>query len=319
MVEAEPGAKAVFGTPLVGPPAAGVPVVLAVGNFDGVHLGHQRLLKAAREMAGEEGRVVAVTFEPHPAHLLRPQAVPGLLTPLRLRRRLLAEAGVDEVQVIPFNDRLRAQEPAEFLSRLRHRLAAVGLVAGPRISLGRDGSGGVEFVREYSREQRLRLEVVEPVVVDGVEVSSSELRRLLREGRVEAYPRLAGRPFQVMGEVVRGEGLGRLLGFPTANLRTLPAQLLPPDGVYVMSWRRAAGGPHRPAVGSVGTRPHFSGRDRRFEVHGLEATPDLYGEELVAEVLERIRGQRAFGSDVELVAQMEADRRRAEEFFSARR
>jgi riboflavin kinase/FMN adenylyltransferase len=260
--------------------------------------------------------VVAVTFEPHPAHLLRPQSVPGLLTPLRLRRRLLAGFGVDQLLVIPFNDRLRAQEPGEFLSRLRHQFAVVGLAAGPRLSLGRDGTGGVDFVRAYAREHRLRLEVVDQVVVVGVAVSSSELRRLVQEGRVFEYPLLAGHPFQVMGEVVRGDGLGRVLGFPTANLKTLPAQLLPPDGVYLMTWRPASGGEPRPAVGSVGTRPHFSGRDRRFEVHGLGPTPDLYGQELIAEVLERVRGQETFRSDAELVARMAEDRRRAEEFFS---
>ncbi len=312
------GVPAVFGTPLNGVPAEGPAAVVAVGNFDGVHLGHQRLLQAAREMAGRRGTVVAVTFEPHPAHLLRPQSVPGLLTPLRLRRRLLAEAGVDQVLVIPFNDRLRAQEPGEFLSRLRHHLAVVGLAAGPRLSLGRDGTGGVDFVRAYAAKHRLRLEVVDQVVVGGVAVSSSELRRLLQQGRVFEYPLLAGHPFQVMGEVVRGDGLGRVLGFPTANLRTLPAQLLPPDGVYVMTWRPAAGGESRPAVGSVGMRPHFSGRDRRFEVHGLGPTPDLYGQELIAEVLERVRGQETFRSDAELVARMAEDRRQAEEFFSKR-
>lgn len=318
MADLGTGVPAVFGIPLNGPPRDGPPTVVAVGNFDGVHLGHQRLLQAARAMAGPGGAVVAVTFEPHPAHLLRPQAVPGLLTPLRFRRRLLAGAGVEEVLVIPFNDRLRGQEPGEFLSRLRHQLAVVGLAAGPRLSLGRDGSGGVDFVRAYAREHQLRVEVVDQVVVGAVPVSSSELRRLLQEGRVSEYPRLAGHPFQVMGEVVRGEGLGRVLGFPTANLRTLPAQLLPPDGVYVMTWRPASGGEPRPAVGSVGTRPHFSGRDRRFEVHGLGPTPDLYGQELIAGVLERIRGQETFRSDAELVARMAEDRRQAEEFFSKR-
>ncbi|MHB1522647.1 MAG: riboflavin biosynthesis protein RibF [Candidatus Dormibacteria bacterium] len=313
------GMPAVFGTPLDGAPRDGPPAVVAVGNFDGVHLGHQRLLQAAREMAGPQGLVVAVTFEPHPAHLLRPQSVPALLTPLRLRRRLLAGAGVDQALVIPFNDRLRAQEPGEFLSRLRHQLAVVGLAAGPRLSLGRDGTGGGEFVRAYAREHRLRLEVVDQVVVGGVAVSSSELRRLVQEGRVSEYPLLAGHPFQVMGEVVRGDGLGRVLGFPTANLRTMPSQLLPPDGVYLMTWRLASGGEPRPAVGSVGTRPHFSGRDRRFEVHGLGPTPDLYGQELIAEVLERVRGQETFRSDAELVARMAEDRRRAEEFFSKER
>lgn len=307
---------AAFGMPLTGPPATDSPAVLAVGNFDGVHLGHQRLLAAARRMAGEQGVVVAVTFEPHPSHLLRPATVPGLLTPLQMRRRLLSRVGVDAIQVVPFNDRLRAMEPEEFLDRLRHRYPVIGLVGGPRLSLGRAGTGGIDFVRRYARDQRLRLEVVDPVRVGDTEVSSTQLRRLLQEGRVEEYPGFTGAPFEVMGEVVAGDGLGRGLGFPTANIQTLPAQLLPPDGVYVMSWRRAAGQP-QPAVGSIGLRPHFQGRDRRFEVHGLGPTPELYGADVTVAVLRRLRGQMAFGSDSDLVRQMEIDRRAAQDFFAS--
>lgn len=309
-----PQLAATFGMPVAGPVARGQRSVLAVGNFDGVHLGHRRLLAAARAMAGAEGRVIAVTFEPHPAHLLRPALVPGLLSPLRLKRRLLGAEGVDRLQVVPFDAHLRELSPGQFLDRLRHLHAVIGMVGGPRLSLGRAGAGGIDFVRRYAREQGLLLEVVDPVAVGDIEVSSTGLRQVVLEGGLESYPRLSGRPFEVLGTVTAGDGLGRKLGFPTANLVTLPSQLLPPDGVYVMTWRREQE-PPRPAVGSIGMRPHFRGRDRRFEVHGLGPTPQLYGSELTVEVLRRLRGQMAFAGDRELVAQMEADRRAAREYF----
>lgn len=302
--------RAVFGVPQTGEPAPGPGVFVVVGNFDGVHLGHRRLLEVARTLVGSGGRVVALTFEPHPAQLLRPETMPGLLTPLGMRRRLLAGAGADEVLVLPFGEHLRSLEPDQFLDRIRHLYAVRGLVGGPRLSLGRGDSGGVDFARAYCEERGLQMEVVPEVKIDGAEVSSTGLRRLLGEGHLESYARAAGGPFGVLGEVVRGDGLGRRLGFPTANLRLPPGQLLPPDGVYVMSlsW---PGRECRPALGSIGTRPHFGGADLRFEVHCLEPTPELYGVQVHTEVLSYLRPQLAFSSESELVAEMRRDRERA--------
>ncbi|MHB8332024.1 MAG: riboflavin biosynthesis protein RibF [Candidatus Dormibacteria bacterium] len=297
-----------FGVPVPGELSAGAPAVLVIGNFDGVHLGHQRLLGAGLKLAQERGaELVAITFEPHPRQLLSPGMSIQLLTPLEMRRRLLADYGVTKLAVLPFDEHLRNLSPADFLDRLRARRRVVGIAAGPRLSIGRGGAGRLDFVRAYAAQAGIDLIVVDEVAVADLEVSSTAIRERLAACDLEAVAGMCGRPFRIMGEVERGDGRGRQLGFPTANLRLLPAQQLPPDGVYVMRLEVAAGR-LLPAVGSIGTRPQFGPGERKVEVHSLEPPGDLYGRTVEVEILRWLRAQAVFSSPEELVLQMERDR-----------
>ena len=306
-----------FGMPLGPGLPETTPHVLVVGNFDGVHLGHQRLLAAARRLAEpEQGLVLAATFIPHPRLVLRVGDEIALLTPPEMRRRLLEESGVDRLAVLPFDNHLRALEPGDFLDRLRSRYRIAAIVAGPRFSIGRGGSGRLPFLHSYCQEAGITLEVVPPVVVAGEEVSSSLIRRLLEAGRMEDVAAMLGRPFALLGTVEHGDARGQRLGFATANLRWDEGQALPQDGVYVMTAMRMPGGV-LPAVGSIGTRPQYGPGPRTLEVHCLQDPGSLYGETLKVEILTRLRDQAIFTSEAEMVEQIAQDAKAAREHLSA--
>jgi riboflavin kinase/FMN adenylyltransferase len=300
-------APAEYGTPTPGPLAEGARSILVIGNFDGVHLGHQKLLTTALQLAAaRDGRVVAVTFEPHPRALTSPDSTPALLTPLRMRRELLTLYGADLVLVLPFDAHLRELGPGEFLDRLRARHRVVSVVAGPRLSIGRGETGRLDFVTQYTREAGIQLAVIEPVLLDGTEISSSAVRERIDVADLAGAEAMTGRRFTLLGGVEAGDGRGRKLGFPTANLHLHQAQLLPPDGVYVMRLR-AGGTDWLPAVGSVGTRPQFGPGERKFEVHCLVPLGDLYGQQVEVEVIQLLRGQEVFASQESLITQMRTD------------
>jgi riboflavin kinase/FMN adenylyltransferase len=299
------------------PSGAAVPGCLVLGNFDGVHLGHQAILTAARAEADQLGVLVtAITFEPHPRAVISPGQGPLLLTPLELRRRLLAQAGVDRLWVIPFDERVQGMSPGDFMARVCRQVAVQTMVVGPLFSVGKPGEGKLDFLQRYAESAGFKVRVVEPRSWNGAEVSSSAIRLHLAEGDLEAVREMLGRPLQVLGPVVRGAGLGHQLGFPTANLRISPVQALPPDGVFVMDMT-AEDGVRRGAVGSIGKRPHFGGGELAFEVHCLEEPGDLYGREVLVSVLERLRGQAAFSSDGELVEQMARDAEAAAAYLAS--
>jgi len=255
---------------------------VAIGTFDGVHRGHRRVLEQAD---------VAVTFHPHPRAVLGNQV--ELISTLERRVELIGGAGVDEVAVVEFTPELSQLEPEEFVERHVRPLGATAVVAGGDFRFGRQRRGDLALL------ERLGLEVRRVPEVEGV--SSTEIRRLLREGDVRAAAALLGRPAEVEGTVVAGDARGGTLGFPTANL-AVPAELLVPAyGIYAGSARGL-----RAAV-SIGTNPHYGREDRRVEAFLLDFEGDLYGERLVVELWERLREERAFGSDAELVAAIAAD------------
>ncbi|MGH7698746.1 MAG: riboflavin kinase, partial [Candidatus Dormibacteria bacterium] len=254
MAEGQPGpggpGRAEFGLGPGGALAGETPACLVLGNFDGVHLGHQAILARARVVAqAREAEVVAITFQPHPRTVIQPGQGPPLISPPELRRRLLVEHRVDRVWVLPFTPRLRQLTPGEFMDRVRVRLRLVAMVVGPRVSLGRGGEGGMDFLAAYAEAVGLELVVVDALVRAGRDLSSSWIRSELELGDLEQVAGMLGRPFDVLGRIERGQGLGRQLGFPTANLELHPEQALPPDGVYVMT-ARLDGGPELGAVGS---------------------------------------------------------------------
>ncbi len=307
-----------FGIPVAAGDPEETPCSLVVGNFDGVHLGHQRLLARARELVEPRaGQVLAATFIPHPRWVLRGPDQVFLLTPSAMRRRLLKESGVDRLLVLPFGQHLRDLSPQAFLDRLRARYRIQGIVAGPRVSIGRGGSGGLEFLSGYCLQEGIQLEVVPPVEVAGQEVSSSAIRQHLAEGRLDLVEAMLGRPFCLLGEVEHGDGRGHRLGFATANLRWSAGQALPPDGVYVMT-ARAGEGRRLPAVGSLGSRPQYGPGPRKLEVHCLEDPGPLYGRVLLVEILARLRDQATFPSESELAAQIGEDSMAARKHLAER-
>jgi riboflavin kinase/FMN adenylyltransferase len=251
--------------------------VAAIGSFDGVHRGHRRVLETARA-AGTP--VTVVTFWPHPRLVLGNRV--ELLSTLERRLELLEEAGVDEVLVVEFTPQLAAREPAEFAESVLRQIGAKVIAAGDPALLG-----------------RLGFDVRTVPTLEGV--SSTNVRSLLREGDVVGAAKLLGRPPEVEGTVVLGDQRGGTLGYPTANL-SVPADLLVPAyGIYAGF---ALG--HRAAI-SIGVNPHYGGDERRIEPHLLDFEGDLYGRRLVVELWQRLREERAFSSEDELVAQITRD------------
>lgn len=261
---------------------------VAIGSFDGVHLGHRRVLEAARS-AGTPATVV--TFWPHPRLVLGNQV--ELLSTLERRLELLDEAGMDEALVVEFTPELAEREPAEFAQSLLRQIGAGVIAVGENFRFGRGATGDPSLL------ERLGFEVeTVPTLAD---VSSSRIRTLLRDGDVEGAGGLLGRPAELEGTVVPGSRRGGTLGYPTANLAVPPELLVPAYGIYA---GEALG--HRAAI-SIGVNPHYGGGERRVEPHLLDFEGDLYGTRLVVELWQRLRDERAFPSEEELVAEIARD------------
>ncbi|HEX6248132.1 MAG TPA: bifunctional riboflavin kinase/FAD synthetase [Nocardioidaceae bacterium] len=293
--------------------------VVTIGNFDGVHLGHRHVVQRARELADELGLpdVVAVTFDPHPIEVLRPEHAPPTLTGIDARVRLLDEAGVDDVLVVPFSREIAEWSPERFIDEiLVDALHAKGVVVGANFRFGYRAAGDVATLREAGDSRDFR--TVGIALDGGPQVwSSTYVRNCLAAGDVEGAAEALGRPFAVRGEVVAGDRRGRDLGFPTANVPTSGIHAAPADGVYA-GWLRRLDGENAdplPAAISVGTNPTFSGeRERRVESYVLDRDDlELYGVEVEVSFVARLRGMRRFDSVDELVATMADDVRRARE------
>lgn len=261
---------------------------VALGTFDGVHLGHRRVLDALRETGL---RSTVVTFDPHPRAALGHQV--DLLSTLERRLELLAQPGVDETLVVEFTLDLARLEPGEFAEEVLRPIGAEVVVAGADFRFGRGRQGDLTTLAEHGFDVR-------PVeLVDGV--SSTRIRELVREGRIEEAAPLLGRPVEIDGTVVAGYARGGTLGFPTANLAVPPNLLVPAFGIYAGQALE-----HRAAM-SIGTNPHYGGHERRVEAHLLDFDGDLYGQRLVVELWRRLRDERAFESEEELVQQIAQD------------
>jgi riboflavin kinase/FMN adenylyltransferase len=261
---------------------------VAIGTFDGVHRGHRGVLERARTPGL---RSAVVTFDPHPRVVLGRQV--ELLTTLERRLELISELGLDDAVVLAFTPELAATPPAVFADRVLRAAGAVRIAAGADFRFGRRRAGDLALL------ESLGFEVERVPLLEGV--SSSAIREALRAGDVRTAAELLGRPPEVDGVVVSGDARGGTLGFPTANLHAQPDLLVPAFGIYAGA---AAG--HRAAI-SIGTNPHYAGRERRIETFLLDFDGDLYGKRLVIELWERLRDEQAFASEEELVAQIGRD------------
>jgi riboflavin kinase / FMN adenylyltransferase len=286
---------------------------VAIGNFDGVHLGHQALFAAAAEDA--KGPVCALTFEPHPARLLAPEYAPPLICELPRKRELIAGCGVSDLVEQPFDARFAATPPARFVEML----LATGIgevVVGHDFTYGKGRTGSVGSLRPALEERGVKLRLVAPVTVNGLVCSSTKVREFVLEGRVEAANMLLGRPFDLDGEVVRGAGRGRKLGWPTANIRT-GNELLPAVGVYAVRARLLPEGSAIPGAANLGLNPTFrpesalaggAGRPHlSLEVHLFGFSQDIYGRRVRVEFVHRLREERRFPGVDALKRQIEQD------------
>jgi riboflavin kinase / FMN adenylyltransferase len=288
--------------------------VATIGEFDGVHRGHQRVVERAREIAKARPLpVVAITFDPHPDEVIRPGSHPPLLTTARRRAELLAGLGADAVFVLPFNLEFSRLSPDEFVRVvLSERLHAAAVVVGENFRFGHKAAGDVPMLAALGEKYDFTAEGVPLLVDDGVTISSTYIRERLAAGDVAAAARALGRPHRVEGVVVRGHMRGRGLGFPTANLETPAHTATPADGVYA-GWLTSldldgAEVSRWPAAISVGTNPTFGAGERTVEAYALDRDDlDLYGTHAAIDFTVRLRGTERFDSVDALVTQMRKD------------
>ncbi len=286
--------------------------VVTVGSFDGVHRGHQAVLKEIVRRARARGLAsLLVTFEPHPLEVVNPAAAPRLLTLPDEKREILAQTALDRVAVVPFTQALSQLAPEEFVRRiLRAEYGMQELVLGYDHGFGRGRSGDAEVVRRVGRQDGFAVDVVDAVREDGQPISSTLIRTALAHGDLASAERWLGRPYRLLGRVEHGAGRGRTIGIPTINLAPPdPRKLLPPDGVYAVwvGWRgRRWGG-----MMNQGPRPTFGVAARGLEIHLFDFAGELYGETVRVEWVRRLRDVRAFPSRDALVEQLGRDRQAA--------
>lgn len=284
------------------------PSAVSIGFFDGVHLGHQTIVRRAIDLAGVRGlRSVVVTFDRHPMEVIRPGSEPPLLMSAGRRARTLAELGVDLVVVLTFNDVLRQLTPAAFIDRVVMRpLVPRRVVVGENFRFGHRAAGDVATLAELGQHRGFAVEGVPLLAIDGEVVSSTRIRQAIEHGDVAGAARLLGRPHVLDGVVEPGDGRGRELGYPTANLEVSARLTVPAHGIYAGLFEHPDGR-RLASVTSVGVNPTFGGRVLRVETHLLDVREDLYGLRAAVDFRHRIRAEQRFDNVEELVAEMHRD------------
>lgn len=292
------------------------PTALAIGSFDGLHLGHQAVLDCLRRVAAEDGLSVAwITFDPHPRCVLDPANCPQQITTLDERVRLVEPLGVEHAIVLEFTRAMAAQAPDEFMGTMLEAMDLRRLVVGPDFALGRARAGNIGWLRGHGAEHGYRVDVVPSFQRDGEEVHSSDVRRLLTMGEVEEANRLLGREFSMDGVVMPGDHIGAsVVGWPTVNLTVPPGKLVPARGIYAGRARWAAG-EHQAAI-SIGYRPQFEKTELRVEAYVLDFTGDLYQQHLELRFVAWLRGEARFASPKALSDQIARDVLRTREILA---
>lgn len=293
-------------------PGQMAPCVLALGTFDGVHLGHQALLMRGGELAGELGcPLVACTFEPHPLRVLRPEIAPPLLTTLPERAALMADFGVDALCVTGFTRGRAGQSPEDYMDELRRTYQPRAVVCGFNFTFGQGGRGSGETLRAHGFET----EIVPEVTLEGAAVSSTRIRQALRAGGLSLASRLMGHAYTITGRVADGKHIGRTMGFPTANVTVPRGKALPAFGVYAC-WLETRSAIY-PAVVNVGRHPTLPEGHVTVEAHALDASLELYGEPVRLKFLRFQRPERTFGGVAALRAQIAQDTEECRAYFAS--
>jgi riboflavin kinase/FMN adenylyltransferase len=289
--------------------------VLALGNFDGLHRGHVKIIERVNRRAGERGATsVVMTFDPHPPRVVRPDKAPPLIMTKAQRLEAIAAAGIQGTAVVRFTHELSRWDPETFVRAVLVEWLHVAEVwVGANFLFGRDRAGNFALLRTLGARYGFRAEKIDPVRYREFVVSSTRIRRLISEGRVDEAGVLLGHPYAIDGTVVEGARRGREIGFPTANLDT-PNELIPPHGVYATTVQLES--VIHPAITNIGVRPTFGEGERAvIETHVLGFERDLYGASMRLGFVQRLRDERAFDSVDQLRAQIEADRQRARSLF----
>jgi riboflavin kinase/FMN adenylyltransferase len=292
-------------------------IAITIGNFDGIHRGHVRLMQELRTQAEElHCTPVLVTFAPHTLTVVRPDITIAFLTTLEEKLELTRKYGkIEQNIVIHFTPEVVAMSAQEFMDFLLAHFAIKGLVVGANFSLGHNRMGDVTFLEAYGQQKQIAVRSIPLEEAEQARISSTRIRALVAEGAIHEAATLLGHPFRVNGMVVHGDKRGRLLGFPTANIRPEPQKLIPANGVYAVRVRLAdqpESDPHHRhtvynGVVNIGTRPTFNGKERLVEAHLLDADLDLYDTHLSIDFFERLRGEQRFSGLEELKAQITQD------------
>ena len=292
--------------------------MLTIGVFDGVHLGHQHLIKRLNKQAAERRlQSGVVTFRGHPQEVLYPQIELTFLTTIEERIGLIQNLGVELIATIPFTPEIAQLSARQFISLLKEQAKMQGLVIGPDFALGRGREGNATVLKALGQELGFTVTSVTQLTVAGQVVSSTLIREALSRGDMKQVTRLLGRHFTLSGVVVTGSKRGKSLGFPTANIAPEPGRALPPDGVYV-TWAEVDNELYRAAT-NIGVRPTFNGGERMIEAYVLDFNGDLYGRKVALQFIERIRDEIHFATTEELQRQIDSDVERARAILKQKR
>jgi riboflavin kinase/FMN adenylyltransferase len=292
-------------------------MLLTIGVFDGVHLGHKHLISRLKELARKQNVLSGViTFSQHPQEVLSPQTRLPSLTGIEQRLALLQDEGVDIVIPLPFTPQLASLSPEQFLSLLKEYLKMKGLVVGPDFALGKDRQGDTSALRQLGQEMAFSVTVVPPMIIGGEVVSSTAIRKALTEGDMKRAQKLLGRPFSLQGRVVSGDKRGTDLGFPTANLEVEPGRALPTGGVYAC--RAYIDGQSYSAMANIGSRPTFGGGPQLIEAYLLDYKGDLYGHKLAIDIIGRLRDEKKFDTPEQLKKQIAEDIKQGKSLLKTR-
>lgn len=281
-------------------------IAVALGTFDGVHVGHQRIINRAIEYAKEQNGIsVVFTFSNHPLSVVAPERCPLQIITPEYKSKILSRMGVDVLLSIPFTPQFLKLSPEAFLQLLQDNLNPDYIVVGPNYSFGYKSAGTPELLKAAGKAGRFQVEIHSPVYVDSQLVSSTLIRQLAGDGDVSQAAKFLGRPLRIQGEVVHGDQRGKLLGYPTANINIASGMVIPANGVYAVSISYD----HKcfDGVANIGTNPTFEGTERRIEVHLLNFAGNLYGRTIELDFLEHLRGEKTFSSANELKDQIHKD------------
>jgi riboflavin kinase/FMN adenylyltransferase len=293
------------------------PTVVTIGKFNGMHVGHRYLLEQVVQRArAVDGSSMALTFDPHPSFVLHPQYERVYLAPEHERQDLIADAGIEHLLVLPFDQELAGWTAQAFMQRLCDRVHLRELMVGPEFRLGHRAHGTIDVLRQIGTELDFVVRTIEPLQIGGARVSATRVRELVQAGDVDQVPALLGRAFAVEGPVVSGDRRGRTIGFPTANVAVDGQHVLPTDGVYACRVTLPNGETH-PAVTNVGVRPTFGLLQRTIEAHLLDWSGDLYDQVIRVAFIARVRGEQKFSGIDALKEQIGQDVQRAREVLGA--